>query len=216
MKFFVTFAVLLILAASALADEKKPDCAAALREYIYGPWAIAKGMADYRAAMDAGYETCSGKDPEPFEAVADTYEFLKDNTEKEMEQAAAVLDYLIAHPDPKKVPEACLGDSAAQEALKKEVMAAVEGQYSKAYERRARALAAAEPAAGDKDSCGLVLEMVQKYGAHYEKYDQLQHVLYESSKKQGRIVLTGSDRKASFRNFEKTREKLSVTAPVEP
>lgn len=209
MKFFVTFAVLIILAASALAEEKKPDCGAALRAYIYGPWAIAKGMADYRAAMDAGYEVCSEKDPEPFEGTAETYQFLQDNTEEEMEQAAAVLDYLIAHPDPKKVPEACVADSEAQEALKKEVHAAIEGQYSKAYDRRAKALAVAEPAARDRDSCGLVLEMVQKYGAHYEKYEQLQHVLYESSKKQGRVVLTGSNRKASFRNFEKTRDRLA-------
>ncbi|GEM_PF-2694784 len=207
MKLFLSLALLFIFAISALAEEKG-DCGPELRAYVYGPWAIAKGMADYRAAMDAGYEVCSEKDPEKFEGAAETYELLRGNTGREMEQAMEVLDYLIANPDAKKVSEECMADDRAQESLRKEVHAAVDGQYSKAFERRHKALSSGETAEG-KDSCGLVLEMVNQYGENLDRYEQLQHVLYESSKKQGKIILTGSDRKSSFRSFEKTREKLS-------
>jgi len=207
MKLLFVLSLLGLFTVSAFAEEKV-DCQAELRAYIYGPWAIAKGMADYKAAMDAGYEVCSKQEPEQFEEANATYDFLRDNTEKEMEQARAVLDYLIDNPNPKKITDECMGNEQAQGALKKEISASIDGQYRKAYDRRAKSLAT-ELSDEGMESCKLVSSMISQYGKHYDEYKQLHYVLYESSKKQGQIVLTGSDRKQSFRSFEKTREKLS-------
>lgn len=203
----VCAALVLCIAVSARAEEGEgmTSCAAAWRAYIYGPLTVVKAMADYKAALDAGYEACSGADPESFDGTQEQRAFLAENTVREMDDASAVLVYLMDHADNGAVPDSCAADNTVIGQVKKEVSIIVNGQYDKAYGRRLKSLSEGEKADSGHDSCKLILKTLRQYGDNYDRYHELRNVLYETSKKKKGVVLSGRERKAALRRFETAR-----------
>ena len=204
--FFTIILAGLLFAMPVRAAEQ--DCRQALGDYIAAPLAIVKGMADYKAAMDAGYAACMVHHPQEFAPLRPVNDFMQDNMQTEMTQARAVLDAMLAEPDSKSVLPDCAADEDAQKVLKEDITAILDGQYSKAYARRHRAMADADLVSRDYDSCLIVLDMVRKYEEYYGRYDRLENVLYESSKKQGKGA-NGISRR-SFKDFERLRDHLDA------
>lgn len=182
------------------------DCGAALRQSVTGVWTIVKSMADYKAAMDAGYAACMVNYPAEFAPLREVNDFMQTNMQRELEQAQAVLDHLIDEPASKAAVKSCEGDEKARALFREDAHALIKGQYSKAYARRHRAMAKADLASRDQDSCLIVLDMVKKYQQYYGDYKQLRHVLYESMKKQQKESDAVS--RSDFKIFEKTRDGL--------
>ncbi len=187
--------ILLLIGLFAVPATAKEDCAGAADD-IAGPLAVVKGMADYKAAMDAGYAACMVSYPKEFAALRTVNDFMQSNMQKEMDHAQDVLSYMIE--------QAAAGECATP--LKENARHLVDGQYTKSYARRHRIMSKAGLVTEDQDSCLIVREMVEKYDTYYDDYEQLKYVLYESSQKQGRKTGT-IDRKA-IKAFEKARDQL--------
>ncbi len=198
--------LVLVLGLSAASARAADDCGAALRQSVTGGWAIVKSMADYKAAMDAGYAACMVNYPAEFAPLREVNDFMQTNMQRELEQAQAVLDHLIDEPVSKAVVKSCEDDEEARDLFREDVHALIEGQYSKAYARRHRTMAKADLVSRDQDSCLIVLDMVKKYQQYYGDYKQLRHVLYESMKKQQKE--SGVVSRGDFKLFEKTRDGL--------
>lgn len=203
MRIFVLILMVMVFPFSARAEE---DCRDVLRAYIAGPLAVVRHMADYKAAMDAGYAACTVLYPDEFSALGDVTDFMQANMDGELEQGREVLDYLIDKPDDKKIAKSCAEDEEARDAVKKDVHMLLDGQYDKAYARRHKMLSRSDLVNAEQDSCLIVRDMVKQYDAHYKDYEQLQYVLYESSKKQGKKA--GAVDRRAYKNFEKTRKAL--------
>lgn len=203
MKLWVLFLLLLFLNTPVRADS---DCAQELRAHIAGNLAIVKGMADFKAAMDAGYAACTVNYPEEFAPLRDANDFMQTNMQREMDQARAVVNHLIDNPS-KPASKSCAVNETERKTVKEEVAHMLDGQYSKAYARRYRVMAQADLVGEDRDSCRIILKMAEQYQDYYRRFDRVQNILYETSKKQGKLLLSGKDKK-SFSQFESTRDRL--------
>ena len=197
----LVFIAVLSFFAALPAARAADDCAGMLRDYIAGPMAVVRGMADYKAAMDAGYAACMVTYPKEFAPLRPANDFMQGNMSHEMDQAYAVLDYMIAHPAKK-----CADDETAQDAVRSDVHKMIDGQYQKSYMRRHKIMSKAGLVTEDEDSCLIVKDMVAKYDEHYDDFKQLHDVLFEASKKQGKG--TGAIPSRAFRDFKKVRDTL--------
>lgn len=194
MKIKATFlSIIILFSFPAYAAE---NCRKALRQEIAGPLTVIQGMADYKAAMDAGYAACMVGYPQEFAPLRTVNDFMQTNMQEEMNQALTVLDHMIDE-----------HGGACKAEAREEVHAQIDGQYKKAYARRHRIMSKAGLVTEDQDSCLIVLDMVKKYNEHYGSFDQLQYVLYESSKKQGNAS------KRAFKKFENIRDQIAVSKP---
>jgi hypothetical protein len=81
------------------------DCGRALREHVSGYLTIVKGMADYKAAMDAGYAACMVNYPQEFAPLRPVNDFLQTNMQREMDEAQAVLDHMLDNSGAQKTAE---------------------------------------------------------------------------------------------------------------
>lgn len=184
------------------------DCMDSLRTSIAAPAEIVKGMADYKAAMDAGYAACMVSYPKEFAPLLHVNNFMQTNMSHELEQARQTLFYFMENPPAQKTEKLCRNDGDSKESLKKETGALIDGQYKKSYARRHRIMSKAGLVTKDQDSCLIVLDMVKKYDTHYGDFKQLRHILYESSKKQLEKPRNAPSR-ADFAAFEKMRNHLA-------
>ncbi|MCB9991148.1 MAG: hypothetical protein H6867_07180 [Rhodospirillales bacterium] len=202
---FLALSIWTVSAAPVQAGEQ--NCKQALADYIAGPLDIVKGMADYKAAMDAGYAACMAHYPEEFAPLQPVGDFMQTNMQTEMTLAREVLDSMLGSPDPKFISEACAKDEKALKALGEDMDALLDGQYDKAFARRRKALATEDLVSRDRDSCLIVLEMVDKYEEYYNRYEQrMENALYEASKKQSKAK--GTVPRGAFKGFEVVRERL--------
>lgn len=197
MRLSLTTAILLTLF-SLPVQAAEQSCAQTLRGRLSGILSIVTSMADYKAAMDAGYAACMVHYPQEFAPLREANDFMQVNMQRELDNAQAVLDHLINN----------AGDEeAATQSCKKDAHALVDGQYKKAYARRHKAMAEPDLVRRDQDSCLIVLDMVGKYRDYYSDFKQLRYVLYEAMKKQQKE--SGTVSRSSFKLFEKTRGALA-------
>ena len=183
--------ILLIFLLLPSSVNAKDTCEAAIKD----PLEIVKGMADFKAAMDAGYAACTVNYPEEFAPMLKINDFMQINMQAELDQAHLVLEQIIDKENP-----GCHGQ------YKDKIEFLVQGQYKKAYSRRYKAMSQADLVGRDQDSCLIVLEMVQKYDKHFGDFRQLEFVLYEASKKKGKASGVASNK--AYKAFEKTRDNL--------
>jgi len=175
------------------------------REDIAASVAIVKGMADYKAALDAGYGACAVSYPEKFEPFEKTVRVMKTNMQKELDQALSVLDLRISG------AKSCAGEREKTTALQNEMHKMISSQYKKSYNRRHKIMSKEGLVSAAQDSCLLMQGMLEKYDRHYDDYKKLHFILYESSKKQGKM--TGLIKRADYKEFEKSRDSLTIEAP---
>jgi hypothetical protein len=157
------------------------------------PMTIVKGMADFKAAMDAGYAACTVNYPKEFAPLQSINDFMQVNMQSELDNARTILNQILS-----KESEGC------QSTMSEHLDLMIEGQYKKAYARRYRVMSKADLVGRDQDSCLIVLDMVQKYDKHYGDFKQLDHLLYSTSKEKGKASGLASAR--AYRKFEKARD----------
>lgn len=200
MRLLVFVVVLLTFAAPAFATN---PCQSDLEKQAYGPWMVVREMADYKAAMDSGYAACMVNYPKEFAEVRTLHDFIAENTKTEMEQALQALDYIVDHPQDKKVAAACGDDKEARNEVKDSIHAVIKAQYNKAYMRRHKVMADASLVSEDQDSCMIVLKMVHQYDKYYGRVQKLHNILYESSRKQKGVSGVG---RQAYKRFEAARD----------
>ncbi len=187
-------AMTVLLVPSAYAEG---ECHITSHANLAGPVAIVRGMADYKAAMEAGYAACMVRHPEKFAPLREAGDFMQANMQEEMDRARTVLDRLVRD----EVSEECAAP------LQSDIAALIDGQYEKSYARRHRIMAQGGLVDSAQDSCLIIREMVQQYERHYDRFARLQHVLYESSKKKGSA--SGLAERRDYRLFERARKAIT-------
>ena len=204
MRFFTVFIISLI--ALSYPAKAESDCKGQLFNAVSAPLGIVRSMADYKAALDAGYAACMVSYPKEFAPLRAVNDFMQTNMQDELDLALVVMDKFLEKP-PKSVPSKCKRDKEVKANLKGDIETLIDSQYKKAYSRRHRVMSKTDLVKKEQDSCLIVLDMIKKYDEHYQDFDQLKHVLYESSKKQ--MKAEGKLNRSTFSKFEKARKALT-------
>lgn len=197
----------------AFAEDKKQSCADDLLERHFYSVNIIKAMADYKAAMEAGYKGCSSIHGDEFEGSDELRKYWQDKTDDEMTLAVEIFNYIIATEDvTEDTTEQCVDDASDK------VLKFAENQYKKSYDRRYKMLTddSVDLDYKTNDSCRWVIDSLEKYKDMYEKQPAMRNILFRVAT--GYSWLSkGADRKQkkAFKQFDQARKALAKQAEAE-
>ena len=207
MRFVFLLMTFLVLSQSAFAEEKTVSCSDKLLENNFHSVNIIKAMADYKAAMEAGYKGCSSIHGDKFEGSDDLRKFWQEKTDDEMTLAIDIFNYiLVTEGVSEDTTEQCVEDASDK------VLKFAENQYKKSYDRRYKMLTddSVDLDFKTNDSCRWVVNSLEKYQDMYEKQPAMRNILFRVAT--GYSWLSkGADRqqKKAFKQFEKARKELA-------
>lgn len=175
-------------AAISKSEAEPKDCADGLAKASRPYWQIVSWMADYRAAIDAGYEGCADVYPKEFKGTVDIYKFWQAGSEEEFSLgrhvAASLTSALVDDEDYKSCETAA---SSKAETINKQNNNFIDGLYRKAYKRRLKAISedglsgdgkGAVLEFGKSDSCKFVLTALENYRKYYDRADRAKYALF--------------------------------------
>jgi hypothetical protein len=213
--------LILPFAAHAKEDKEVRDCRRALEKDTAIYWELLRQMADFRAAIDAGYEGCVQSYPEKFAGAEEYFTYWQENTEIEFEQAFEVA-YVLAEGMFNELDHECGDKEALLDALKERSRDAIDGQYEKAHQRRLKALTGdglsgtGENAFLDfdeNDSCKHVLTSLESYRKYHGSRKQAQFALYTFATEHSSMAnLRDRETKDALRDFVNERKKITFSA----
>lgn len=225
MRYLLIFLIcLFVFPLASHADEETiiRNCQREFREETEPYWTILRWMADYRAAVDAGYKGCAEVYPDKFaEADAEGYfEYWQENTEIEYEQGFEVVNTLVdeIYED---IDDECDGRHTIRDRIKEESRAAADSQYEKAHQRRLKAITndglsgTGEDAIlefDENDSCKIILESLENYRRFHTSREDVQFALFTFATEHSAMTnRKDRDTRDAIRAFDKQRKTITYS-----
>lgn len=206
MRFVLFLLAFLFIFSSAQAADKGKVCSDRLMEQHANSVNIIKAMADYKAAMEAGYKGCSLIHKKEFKGSDNLRKFWQKKTDDEMTLAIEIFNYIAATEDvADDVDEQCV-DKASDK-----VLSFAERQYKKSYDRRYKMLKDSDVDLDyeTNDSCRWVLDSLEKFKKAYEKQPAMHNILFRIATDYSWLSNRADRRqKKAFKKFESARKEL--------
>ena len=207
----------------AVADVMKEvkECRAELQDVTKTYWELLRQMADFKAAIDAGYDGCSQTYPDKFAKAGEYFDFWKENTEIEYEQAFEVVDSLSdqAFGELDKMSADCDDKDELLSQMKGNMRQVIDGFYDKAHQRRVKMLVGdGLSGAGDNtfldfdknDSCKSVLETLEGYRKWHDRREEARFALYTfATEKSPMAKYKSRESRKALQAFDKERKKIT-------
>lgn len=197
--------------------ECRKDIQDATRTY----WELLRQMADFKAAIDAGYDGCSQTYPDKFNKAGEYYDFWKENTGTEYEQAFEVVDKLTDEQfdEMDKLGTDCDEKDILLDKFKVNMRETIDGFYDKAHKRRVKILVG-DGLSGtgentfldfDKnDSCKSVLETLEGYRKWHDTREEARFALYTFATQKSPMAHQKSRKsRKALEAFDKERKKIT-------
>lgn len=201
--------------------EEVKECKADLQDATKTYWELLRQMADFKAAIDAGYDGCSQTYPEKFAEADQYFEFWKENTGVEYEQAFEVVDALADEEFDglDKMSADCDGKVELLSQMKANMRQIIDGFYDKAHQRRVKMLVGDGLSGTGKntfldfdknDSCKSVLKTLEGYRKWHNSREEARFALFTFATEKSPMAKQKSrERRKALQAFDKERKKIT-------
>lgn len=225
MRYFVFILIcIFVFPVAAQADDSEKiirDCQRAFEKETEPYWTLLRWMADYRAAINAGYEGCAEVYPDKFSQAEEHFEYWDENTMIEYEQGFEIAN-VLADEAYTALDRECQPLEEIPARIKEQARDFADGQYEKAHSRRLKTLTndglsgTGEDATldfGENDSCKHILTSLENYRKFHGSREDAKFALFTFATEHSAMT-NRRDRatREALRNFDKQRKTITYSA----